>query len=99
MASIGTQEKSRNVGILSTLAKYLRDVGQKFTLISVHLQPNIMQCIYSANTMKIMKKGLVSAVLPMQISVTYIRNEGISRAKIEKIRAVQKIPGKILPVN
>ena len=34
-----------------------------------------------------------------RLSVIYVRNKGISRAKIEKIRAVQKIPGKILPVD
>ena len=39
-------------------------------------------------------------MLPKQISVTCVRNKGISRAMIEKkIRAVQKIPGKILPVK
>ena len=38
-------------------------------------------------------------MLPIQKSVTYVGSKGISKAKIEKARAVQKIPGKILPVK
>ena len=91
MASIGTPEKSGNLGILSTLAKFGRAVCQKFTLMFVQFT-YIVQCKYH-------EKRLIS-VLPIQISATYVRNKGISRAKIEKkIRAVQKIPGEILPVN
>ena len=33
-------------------------------------------------------------MLPIQKSVTYVGNKGISKAKIETTRAVQKIPGK-----
>ena len=42
MASIGTQEKSGNfIGIISTWAKFWREVGQKYTLIFVHHKLNI----------------------------------------------------------
>ena len=41
MASIGTQEKSGNLGIY----RLRREVGQKFTLISVHHKLNVILCI------------------------------------------------------
>ena len=79
---------------LFTLAKFSREVGQKFTLIFVHHKLNIILCIYIHSTVKT-EKRLIS-VLPKQMSVTCVRNKGISRARIEKNTSGSKDSGKNL---
>ena len=74
MASIGTQEKSGNLGIISTGAKFGSAGGQKFTLIFLHHRLNIYYAFTYIVQCKYHEKRLIS-VLPIQISATHVRNK------------------------
>ena len=102
MASIGTQEIKTNAEINKNFYGFWRnfdEVGQKLPLIFVHRKHNIILCMYRHCTVYIPIQRSLILIQRSQncnLCTELMNNQG---AKIETIRAVQKIPVKILPVN